>query len=925
MYIYIINCIKFKFGNILPIPINIPFIEFKSNHNTEAKMNQENDDEKLLSTLSPPIHFTIQTIFSSILDQWYAMESIHYSRLCQKRLKGTQIQKIEQDSLNPSHTISPSNTISSSISFNSSNPVINSNHYVISNTLIDPDTSSVASTTNDSNKDSNLNENSTHSVYQDNSQMNYMTLNIQSNVEMNRNETFNRVDLIQQDSILHMSNNNKINEPYQTHSNQTFDNIDKTIFLENNNTNHVFQSSFEGSILSSNQSSLKNSFQISQQEQLDSNSKNEDILPTFQEYIQSCQGFVQALKLKIQNYIVLSLIYLQNLSKTNPRIRSKRDKMTGLAFYLQETFQEDEWDWTHRVIIDLDRFGIFDIENMSTVPAIGFSRKSTPKKSISRNFPLNGSTPKETNIINGLNNINNREEISESTPTSTQILIIGAGASGIIAAIRLRQMGYHPIILEARDRIGGRVLTINGADIGATIMTGGETSPLYHWTKGLGLRIKKISDQGKIYRSNGELLNHEFDMKIQEKFNELLDLTSKISLDEISSLIGRSLNNYYDTSLGEVLFALCDQYVNSYQNSDEKNEVMSLLQWHISNLEYGIGWDLGNVNLKGWDLDDGFETRGFHFLIHGGVQQIFTKMAELHDLDIRFGNTVTKVDYSGNTVSIHYKKDSSSMHRNPRTNDPLSIYPQNISESNEYIITADKVLITTPLSLLQNNSIQFEPPLPQEKNINSLKLGTLNKIIMFFNNYFWENPQTKERDFYFGQISDNIESRIKSAGYLIWDVSDTVGQPCLMSLVPGNSAIELSSEEENSIIRISMERIRQIFPNAPSEPQSYYITNWREDIFSQGCYTYVANGSKGIEDYDTLAKDVNRKIYFGGEHTMGMYSATVLGAALSGIREAGKIDCHFSLEKEARGDRNSGTIVYRINQLKRYMRDAFCI
>ena len=82
------------------------------------------------------------------------------------------------------------------------------------------------------------------------------------------------------------------------------------------------------------------------------------------------------------------------------------------------------------------------------------------------------------------------------------------------------------------------------------------------------------------------------------------------------------------------------------------------------------------------------------------------------------------------------------------------------------------------------------------------------------------------------------------------------------------------------------------------------MTRWRQDEYARGSYSYVAAGSSG-NDYDFLAAAVSParngplvprpRVFFGGEHTMRNYPATVHGALLSGLREAGKVSkqCGF--------------------------------
>ena len=82
------------------------------------------------------------------------------------------------------------------------------------------------------------------------------------------------------------------------------------------------------------------------------------------------------------------------------------------------------------------------------------------------------------------------------------------------------------------------------------------------------------------------------------------------------------------------------------------------------------------------------------------------------------------------------------------------------------------------------------------------------------------------------------------------------------------------------------------------------MTRWRQDEYARGSYSYVAAGSSG-NDYDFLAAPVSParngplvprpRVFFAGEHTMRNYPATVHGALLSGLREAGKVSAHVPI------------------------------
>ena len=85
-----------------------------------------------------------------------------------------------------------------------------------------------------------------------------------------------------------------------------------------------------------------------------------------------------------------------------------------------------------------------------------------------------------------------------------------------------------------------------------------------------------------------------------------------------------------------------------------------------------------------------------------------------------------------------------------------------------------------------------------------------------------------------------------------------------------------------------MEVIRSIFGSEVPEPKGSVVTRWMSDPHTRGSYSNLPVGSS-YEDYDTLAEPIADRLFFAGEATNRVHSATVHGAFLSGVREASRI------------------------------------
>lgn len=138
--------------------------------------------------------------------------------------------------------------------------------------------------------------------------------------------------------------------------------------------------------------------------------------------------------------------------------------------------------------------------------------------------------------------------------------------------------------------------------------------------------------------------------------------------------------------------------------------------------------------------------------------------------------------------------------------------------------------------------------------------------------------------------------------FLFWSISSS---PVLLALVAGMAANIVESVTDDIIIGRCMSVLKNIFGNTSvPQPKETVVTRWRSDQWARGSYSYVSVGSSG-SDYDLLAAPVIPpsnstketeeipRLFFAGEHTIRNYPATVHGAYLSGLREAGRIADYY--------------------------------
>ncbi|KAK5650233.1 hypothetical protein RI129_001262 [Pyrocoelia pectoralis] len=124
---------------------------------------------------------------------------------------------------------------------------------------------------------------------------------------------------------------------------------------------------------------------------------------------------------------------------------------------------------------------------------------------------------------------------TEPLPTKKcgKVIVIGAGIAGLAAARQLQQFGMEVIVLEARDRVGGRIATFRKgnyiADLGAMVVTGLGGNPVTVLSKQIDMELHRIRQKCPLYQSSGVTVDKDKDEMVEREFNRLLEATSYLS------------------------------------------------------------------------------------------------------------------------------------------------------------------------------------------------------------------------------------------------------------------------------------------------------------------------------------------------------------------------------------------------------------
>ncbi|XP_022734993.1 lysine-specific histone demethylase 1 homolog 2-like [Durio zibethinus] len=432
------------------------------------------------------------------------------------------------------------------------------------------------------------------------------------------------------------------------------------------------------------------------------------------------------------------------------------------------------------------------------------------------------------------------------------VIIVGAGLSGLAAARQLLSFGFKVVVLEGRNRPGGRVYTqkmgkkdnLAAVDLGGSVITGIHANPLGVLARQLSIPLHKVRDSCPLYKPDGAPVNKEIDSRIEMIFNKLLD-----KVVELRQIMGGFANHI---SLGSVLEKLRQLYA-AVRSAEERQ----LLEWHLANLEYANAGCLSDLSAAYWDQDDPYEMGGDHCFLAGGNWRLINALCD--GIPIIYGKTVDAIRYGNEGVEV---------------------------VAGDQAFQADMVLCTVPLGVLKRKTIRFEPELPQRKlaAIERLGFGLLNKVAMVFPHVFWgEDLDT------FGCLNDTSNNR--GEFFLFYSYHTVSGGPVLIALVAGEAAQTFERTDPSLLLHRVLSKLRGIYGpkgvDVPDPIQSI-CTRWGNDPLSYGSYSHVRVQSSGC-DYDILAESVRNRLFFAGEATTRQYPATMHGAYLSGLREASRI------------------------------------
>lgn len=430
------------------------------------------------------------------------------------------------------------------------------------------------------------------------------------------------------------------------------------------------------------------------------------------------------------------------------------------------------------------------------------------------------------------------------TPREVEVIVIGAGIAGLTAARDLSIDGYDVLVLEARDRIGGRIWTSNllgsPTDLGASWIHGFEDNPIARLARRHKLEIIRTDISSvspsryrsvALYEENGRRLSSQENVEIADMMADFLEFISQKQAE------GKEMS----------LLAVEEEFAAAMHFDEEQRRRLNFLARVYLEHE----WAGPRADLSLLEYDKALDFAGHDRIFPGGYSQVTDRLAA--DSRILLGHEVLQIDYTGELVDV-------------------------LTNHGSY--HAYHVLVTVPLGVLQAGKIAFNPSLPRSHReaIRKLRMGVFNKIFLKFDSVFWDTEH--ELIGYLGREESDWPEII--------NLHKILGQPMLLAFSAGTTGMRNEARSDAEVIQELMTSLRKMYGSAIPDPVGFEITRWNQDPHSLGSYSYVPVGAKhGFRRQ--LGMPVENKIFFAGESTSQFFPATVHGAFLSGVRAAYEI------------------------------------
>jgi monoamine oxidase len=417
----------------------------------------------------------------------------------------------------------------------------------------------------------------------------------------------------------------------------------------------------------------------------------------------------------------------------------------------------------------------------------------------------------------------------------TGVAIIGAGAAGLAAASRLHQRGVDVLLLEARERVGGRAYTLQSYDGSFPIELGAE---FIHGSARATIELMNACGESAIeiwyngfQLSNGRLVPDSDTWEAAERLLQRVDLLGE------------------DHSV--------ERFLQSLARAEVSEEQVDGVRALVEGFDAAVTSDASIIGIAREWRSGANDTSGRPVNGYAPVMQYLARIVNERTF---LRTRVDSIEWSGKDVRISATRSGESL-----------------------AVRAQQAIITVPIGVLRNGLLSFNPPLPQQKQsaINAIAMGPVIKVVLDFRSAFWERVEN-------GRYRDAGFFRAPACALrTLW--TRVPQRTPLMVAWAGGGAAQRIIEKGLDPIEAALDACQALFPDADvrAHMRNAYYHDWQADPFACGAYSFLRVGAGDARE--RLAEPLENRLFFAGEATWSNDAGTVAGALESGYRAAEQI------------------------------------
>jgi monoamine oxidase len=419
------------------------------------------------------------------------------------------------------------------------------------------------------------------------------------------------------------------------------------------------------------------------------------------------------------------------------------------------------------------------------------------------------------------------------------VIVIGAGMAGLAAAKRLGEAGRRVLILEARDRIGGRVHTVRAPGWPVPVEAGaefvhGDAPPLHDAIQNAGLKTVEVEDR-HWHAPDGQPRPLDF-AGVWDGIAERLDHLTGEDLPFAALLRDRCPD----------VPATARAHATAYAEGFNAADAERLSARWLAESEAAVGQGAGASRIR-----EGY----------GRLADWFLTEIDPGAADIQLNTTASVVCWQPGRVEVETAAGES--------------------------LPATAAVVTLPLGVLRAQpgapgAVRFDPDPPGKRAAwSALAVGTVVKVVLRFREPFWAGAGVPELTFL----------HAPEGPFQAWWTTRPVESAVLTGWSGGPTAERLTGIEPRVVLSAALEQLTRNFPvgrdRLAALVADWRVFDWQTDPFARGAYSYVPAG--GLEYVRRLAEPVAGTLFFAGEATDEQLTGTVAGAIASGRRAADEL------------------------------------